>query len=722
MSTNEIPTKGQNSLPDLSGEWTMKIQWQRGEEGGTVTASANIRHSPAGLALVVRSQGSNSHTIMSQAGYDAAGFPVLHYIYEVEPKAIGSDAKGPYKGAAILRLYDNDQELSGNYWTSQLTKGHFQLNRKPREVQTLTEKIDVLLVTAIPLEYEAAKTAFSETSPGNGVKSWQERNDASAPYLVGTYLRSEQELFRLAIAKPDRMGSIETGRLAATLIERLSPRCLVMCGVCAGNPGDVALGDLVVSELAYQHDEGKREIEGFVADHRQSPVSIAWKRAAGELKGAELPSYGPPSARDARYWLLERLNAGDNPRNHPARDRYFKGDEWRAMIETLEKEGMVEFVNAVLKLTPQGTQEVQRSIFLDTVPPEKLPIAVKVGPIASGNMVVKDGVTWEYLKQLGVRSVLGLEMEAATIGAVARASGVPEWLVIKGVMDHADPRKDDRYKPFAARASAEALRLFLDRNFSASAQSHEALPNTDRLQTPTLSRQWQPRNIGGVFFDTLLTEIGKHAPKYFGLVELALREAKTAYICADSAYEVAENARRLLSKRIVEAHSSELGKAPTILDTGTRSNGRQLIAKIWDSHDEYLGEAVDGVSDGLGVLKVYQLSRDMTPSLTSSFAGQMEVDAYGPSAVYTFPDKSQFAGAWTSGHPAIGYREYLGKRGDLDCDFYLGEFGLRSGSTKYSPIWVPHGKGVAVDASARHLRCGQLDESVFDSIDVEFKF
>ncbi|NKM58477.1 hypothetical protein GFL21_28955 [Rhizobium anhuiense] len=466
MTSGENPSEARSTLPDLSGEWSMKIHWQRGEATGTVLAAASIRHSPAGVALIVRSPGSNSHTILSQAGYDASGLPVLHYIYEVEPKAIGSDAKGAYKGAAILRFYDNDEELSGNYWTDQLTKGHFQLNRKPRGIQGVTEKIDVLLVTAISLEYEAAKMAFSETSPGNGVLSWEERNDASAPYTVGNYVRGEKELFRLALAKPDRMGSIETGRLASALIERLSPQCLVMCGVCAGNPGEVALGDLVISELAYQHDEGKRETNSFVADHRQSPISVAWKRAAENLRAEDLPSYGPPSDRDTRFWLLERLLGGDDPRNHPAHSRYFKDGDWRRLVETLEEQGFVELVDGALKLTALGKHDVQRSTYLDTEPPKRLPIALKIGPIASGNMVVKDGVTWEQLKQLGVRSVVGLEMEAATIGAVARSSGVPEWLVIKGVMDHADPRKNDRYKPFAARASAEALRFFLDRNFT----------------------------------------------------------------------------------------------------------------------------------------------------------------------------------------------------------------------------------------------------------------
>ena len=491
---------------------------------------------------------------------------------------------------------------------------------------------------------------------------------------------------------------------------------------CAGNPGDVALGDLVISELAYQYDEGKREIDSFVPDHRQSPISVAWKRAAEELKAEELPSYGSPSARDARYWLLERLHAGDDPRNHPARDRYFKGGAWKVEVETFERDGLVEIVDGTLKLTLRGKEEIQRSILLDIEPPEKLPIAIKVGPIASGNVVVKDGVTWELLKKLGVRSVVGLEMEAATIGAVARSSGVPEWLVIKGVMDHADPRKEDRYKPFAARASAEALRMFLDRNFQIPTRAEQAPLANDGSPLPTLGERWAPRTVTGAFFDTLMTAIGKHAPKYLGLVTLVLKEAHTAYSHADSAYEVSDGIRKLLSRRIEEVHMSERLKAQTVLDAGMAPNGRQLMAKIWNSHDEYLGEAVDGICDGLGVLKVYQVSLEMTPSLKSSFAGQMEGDKYGPYGVYTFPDNSQFAGAWTSGHPTLGYREFLGGSGNLDCDFYLGALGLRAGSTKHQPFWVPHGQGITVDALARRVRLGELRDGLFESIHIEIEF
>jgi hypothetical protein len=104
--------------------------------------------------------------------------------------------------------------------------------------------------------------------------------------------------------------------------------------------------------------------------------------------------------------------------------------------------------------------------FLEVDGPDRLPFQIKVGPIASGNAVVKDGTSWDRLKELGVRSVLGIEMEAASLARIAFDLRVPSWIVVKGVMDHGDPRKDDRFKPFAARVSAEVLFEFLTRQLS----------------------------------------------------------------------------------------------------------------------------------------------------------------------------------------------------------------------------------------------------------------
>jgi nucleoside phosphorylase len=319
------------------------------------------------------------------------------------------------------------------------------------------------------MEHQETRQVFSSASAsGDGVREWLPVTEpASAPHEVGSYVANGKELFRIALAKPTRTGAHRTTSLAATLVHHLRPRCLVMCGVCAGNPNYVALGDIIVSELTYQYDEGKVEADKFLGDHRQWPISHDWLRAAKALNAEELPSYGPPTSRDAEFWLLERLFEKDQPASHPARPRYFAEGDWRQTVERLENDGLIRLAGASLLLTKEGISEVKRRMALDVDPPATLPIAIKTGPIASGNVVVKDGRTWDKLEKLGVRTILGLEMEGASIGEVAQTSGVEKWIVIKGVMDHADLKKNDRYKVFAARAAAEVMRQFLHGRFIA---------------------------------------------------------------------------------------------------------------------------------------------------------------------------------------------------------------------------------------------------------------
>ncbi len=60
-----------------------------------------------------------------------------------------------------------------------------------------------------------------------------------------------------------------------------------------------------------------------------------------------------------------------------------------------------------------------------------------------------------------MRNDLGLEFEAAAIGMVAHVVKLPWMIVAKAVVDHADEEKDDSFRAFAARASAEFLLAFL---------------------------------------------------------------------------------------------------------------------------------------------------------------------------------------------------------------------------------------------------------------------
>ncbi|MGV1681709.1 phosphorylase family protein [Sphingopyxis sp. NJF-3] len=728
MSDKERPAQtrsasgvGLRSFPDVAGEWAMVIHWNREGESGCLEASAFIRQDDLGIGMTVRSKGSDSRTILAVPGHDPSGDPVLHYIYEVEPKAIGANAPHPYKGAAILRYFAEGQELSGNYWTSQFSGGHFRLSRKSGREGEGQVMIDVVLIAAIPEEFEAAKKIFSaEALDDDGVRAWQdERAPAVAPHISGVFYHKGEPLYKIALARPDRMGGISTSAVAAVLAERLSPRCLVMCGVCAGNPGDLALGDIVISELAYQYDEGKLEDEGFVGDHRQSPVSADWQTAASLLRAEDLPSYGPASAADARFWLLERLYAGDDPAKHPARSRYFRLGEWQTVVTELLEARIIEQEGVMLKLGPAGRSEVERSIVLELDPPKSLPLAIKVGPIASGNVVVKDGLTWDKLRQMGVRTVLGLEMEAAAVGRAARRAGV-EWIVIKGVMDHADPKKSDRYKPFAAQASAEALRLFLTGRFNEWGALGAPAPTAHAPNDRARAALWRPRTFEGPFFDALRAAIAVHAPSFAARFDLALSHAREARDIAATARQLAGDTRMNLAAEMAEAMADGIPKPFRILRMQQAPGERPRIVKIWDSHDDFIGEAAGDEADGLGVTRSYALSEELTPSLRSAFAGQHETGRYGPLGVFTFPDHSQFAGEWASGHPNFGCREYMGRCETLRCDLYIGS--MKGIPDHLQPRWLPDGEGIAIDAGARRARCGTFREGTFSKIGFEFDF
>ena len=315
--------------------------------------------------------------------------------------------------------------------------------------------VDILVVNALPIELEAVV----ETLHGLGLALDRYESQDGVPCLIGT-LSTREGPRRVALARPTRMGAVPVAATAASLVAQMRPSCLGMSGVCAGNPSDVALGDVVVAEFAYTYDEGKRSVEGFQADHRQVPLSERWQRHAQELPLDGLPSFGPPDNSDRRIWLLEQLASGANPVHHPARARYLAGQQWESVVRELESDGEIELKPTGFKLTRAGRKSVAERRAYDMTPIQALPFVVHVGPIASGNAVVKDGVTWNSLKRLGVRTVLGLEMEAAAISQVAHRLEVPHWIVAKGVMDYADPNKNDRFKQFAAAASAQVLMRF----------------------------------------------------------------------------------------------------------------------------------------------------------------------------------------------------------------------------------------------------------------------
>jgi nucleoside phosphorylase len=319
------------------------------------------------------------------------------------------------------------------------------------------EKIDVLVVVALSDEFEAAReVGLANQGKRYGVARWEERSVDSTPFLWGRYRTEDGRRLSVALARSTRTGGRTTSPLTTVLTDRLRPTCLAMCGVCAGNPAETVPGDVVVAETAYQWDEGQ---------HRQVPLGQRWVRAAQDLDPTALAGYGPADPDESTLWLLEQLHAGQDPRRHHARRRYIGPGTWSARLDRLEADGLVTRDRSGRpELTRLGRARVRRRLDDRPDPPRRLPFEVVLGPMASGSATVADDTIWGRLAGTGVRTTAAVDTEAATIATVAEQLRVPDWLVVKGVTDSAGAPVDDRYRPFAARASAEVLFALLARH------------------------------------------------------------------------------------------------------------------------------------------------------------------------------------------------------------------------------------------------------------------
>lgn len=134
--------------------------------------------------------------------------------------------------------------------------------------------VDVLVLTALKEELDALLLVTEGVSA-----SWTV-DDAGGVPVYRAVLEGGLGSIKVVATHQTKMAGSATAALAATLAERLKPACLVMCGVCAGHPTDTELGDVVLADRVFQHDEGKNRAEGFQADLWVDSLREDWLRVA----------------------------------------------------------------------------------------------------------------------------------------------------------------------------------------------------------------------------------------------------------------------------------------------------------------------------------------------------------------------------------------------------------------------------------------------------------
>jgi tetratricopeptide (TPR) repeat protein/nucleoside phosphorylase len=350
-------------------------------------------------------------------------------------------------------------------------------------------RADVVILTALGLELDAVLRVDAGAVPGS---SWETSSGPSGlPVAFRSFLVERGRPLRIAAAVAPAMGATAALSTLLPLVAELRPSCVASCGVCAGRPGKVNLGDVVAADRLYYHDTGKQLADEVQQDLTTYDQRDDWKIALERMAKDAAARFGgepwfqarPISAEWREHRALVALRDGV-AEPWKAVDGVLAPGEWQRIVAALRERKLLAATGR--ELTDEGRRFVDGLLFdhmnalPDLSPTGALhPFRLHVAPIASGMQVIEDQRIWDSVSK-AMRKTLGLEMEVAAIGELAqRQRPRLDWVVMKGVMDFANQGRDDHFKEFAARASAECLLWFLRGHVST-----ELTAGFDDLLTP----------------------------------------------------------------------------------------------------------------------------------------------------------------------------------------------------------------------------------------------
>ena len=315
---------------------------------------------------------------------------------------------------------------------------------------------DVLIVCALFDEYKALLDVTEDiVEPG-----WIEGTSRSRWVTASaTFQGMHGQPIQLVTTFASGMGREIALATVMELLNEHPARCVAMSGICAGRRGKVSLGDVIFADRLYSYDAGKVTVENgvtkFEGDVLQFNPSRHWVQRMIAVSNSAHPSWvktrPEPTHEQQEEWVLRRLIDGANPLQAP--DLKTACPDWPDIVNRLSRRKWIE---KGLTLTDEGRVRAEElRLFYPDGPAPGQPFVVHVAPIATGAAVVEDAGIFPRLAQ-SMRKVLGIDMEASALGAAGHFRNVPV-VVVKAVSDFGDPFKDDRFRNFAARASAEYL-------------------------------------------------------------------------------------------------------------------------------------------------------------------------------------------------------------------------------------------------------------------------
>ena len=285
-------------------------------------------------------------------------------------------------------------------------------------------------VSALPLELAAATKMLDEIHQS----LLQDPSDTNT-YTLGTIGKHNVVL---ACLPAGQIGTNSAAKVATLM--RWSFKSLRFCllvGIGGGVPSanaDIRLGDVVVSQPnlgrggVIQYDFGKSTPSGFERTGQQTTPPELLLSALAKLQSLHFDGKSNPSSHSFRSDQIANLQ------DPPAADLLFEAN--------------------YAHLGGISCEPCDRKRLVKRYPDKARETHIFYGTIASGNQVIRDGVTRDLLSsELG--GVLCFEMEAAGI-----MNSLP-FLAIRGICDYADSHKHKMWQPWAASTAAAYARSLL---------------------------------------------------------------------------------------------------------------------------------------------------------------------------------------------------------------------------------------------------------------------
>lgn len=251
---------------------------------------------------------------------------------------------------------------------------------------------DVLVLTALPIELNAARMAF-------GI---DEETPAAKTHIGQNHWRAQMQTNKATLATCTIVtfgtaGNVDAAAITATLLMEFKPKLVIMIGIAAGMRDKTALGDVVIADRVVAY-EGAALLEGGKIEARPDiyrPDFSVQQDIANYVASAKSAIARIGSAREAQDLVLpEASEAG-----------------------------------AVSKrLMPQ------------------------VATIGSGEKLLRDPEKFRQLRDLHGKVEVA-EMEAIGILAACTQHGIPS-LIVRGISDFGDGKKDNTFHHLASRAAA----------------------------------------------------------------------------------------------------------------------------------------------------------------------------------------------------------------------------------------------------------------------------